>query len=87
MTKALVWNVWLARNDRIFNAKTLPAHYLILRINRMLLSWFDVLVDTTKEKVGDSISVVRRSLEFLGTRRQLMMGDFEAEEAPNIGSD
>ncbi|XP_039122026.1 uncharacterized protein LOC120258641 [Dioscorea cayenensis subsp. rotundata] len=70
--KALTWNIWLARNDRIFNAKILPTHCIIININRMLLSWFDALANSAKEKLEDSMSKVKRSLEFLGSRSQLV---------------
>lgn len=36
--KALVWNIWLSKNDRIFNANILPALGIILKSNRMILS-------------------------------------------------
>lgn len=36
--KAIVWNIWLARNDYIFNNITLPVHALLLKIDHMLLS-------------------------------------------------
>lgn len=38
VVKLIVWNTWLARNDYIFSANILPAHALILKIDRMLLS-------------------------------------------------
>lgn len=38
VVKAIVWNVWLARNDCVFNATVMPAHAIILKIDRILLS-------------------------------------------------
>ncbi|XP_039119177.1 uncharacterized protein LOC120255416 [Dioscorea cayenensis subsp. rotundata] len=82
VVKVLVWNLWLARNDRIFNAKILPVHCIVLYINRMLLLWFDALADLVKVKIEDTIASVRRSLEFVGQRSLQELGDTAAEEAP-----
>ncbi|XP_039129007.1 uncharacterized protein LOC120265183 [Dioscorea cayenensis subsp. rotundata] len=79
--KALVWNIWLARNDRIFNAKILSTHCTVLSINRMILSWFDALADNAKTKVEDTMAAVKRSLEFVGPRRQMDSEVDTAEEA------
>lgn len=38
VVKALVWNIWLASNDCMFNANVVPVHIIILRINCLLLS-------------------------------------------------
>lgn len=77
-----MWNIWLARNDKIFNAKILPSHCIVLSINRMLLLWFNSLADSVKEMIEDTITTVRRSLEFIGPRSLQDMGDPSAEEAP-----
>ncbi|XP_039117658.1 uncharacterized protein LOC120253386 [Dioscorea cayenensis subsp. rotundata] len=82
VVKALVWNIWIARNDRIFNDKILPATCILLCINRMLLSWFDALADGAKAKLEDTMAIVRGSLEFLESRSQRDRGDCTAEEAP-----
>ncbi|XP_039130839.1 uncharacterized protein LOC120267212 [Dioscorea cayenensis subsp. rotundata] len=68
VVKALAWNIWLARNDRIFNNKIASARCLIMNIDRMLLSWFDALADNVKGKIDETMSTVKRSLEFLGQR-------------------
>lgn len=68
IVKACVWNLWLARNDCIFNACVLPVHAIIVKINHMLLSWFSAASEGTKKKLADPISTIRRSLEFLGSR-------------------
>lgn len=64
VVKALVWNVWLARNDHIFNANVLHVHALIVKIDQMLLSWFSSCVEGDKRKLDDSMKTIRRSLEF-----------------------
>lgn len=40
VVKALVWNIWLVRNGRIFNATEVLTFLHILKINRIILSWF-----------------------------------------------
>lgn len=66
VVKAIIWNIWLARNDCIFNAKFLPVHVLILNIDRLLLSWFSSASEGVQAKLEDSIAVIRQSLGGLG---------------------
>lgn len=35
VVKSLVWNIWLAKNDCIFNTNVLPAYVVILKIDRI----------------------------------------------------
>lgn len=57
--KALVWNIWLSKNDRIFNANILPALGIILKSNRMILSQFTIVAKRSTEIFDDSISTIR----------------------------
>lgn len=68
VVKALMWNVWLARNDCLFNANVLHVYSVILKIDRMILSWCSSVGDRSQEKMLDSLASIRRSLEFLGPR-------------------
>lgn len=60
-----MWNICLTRNDLIFNAKVLPMHALILKIDRILLSWFTNCAERAKGKLEDSMTTIRHRLEFL----------------------
>lgn len=62
VVKALAWNVWLARNDYIFNANVLLVHVAILRIDHMLLFEFSSVMDSSHVKLKDSMAIIRRSL-------------------------
>lgn len=66
--KSLVWNIWLDRNDHIFNTNVLFAVDIILKCDRMILSWFSTVGEGSREKFEDSIHTIRHSLEFLGQR-------------------
>lgn len=66
VAKAIVWTVWIARNDCIFNAITMHVYHLIVKIGRMLVSWCSSFSGGSKAKLEDDISTVRCSLEFLG---------------------
>lgn len=80
--KALVWFVWLAQNDLIFNANDVPVHTLTIKIDRLLLSWFSNCAEGTKGKLEEAMGSVRRSLEFLGPRSKVGSECSLAEEAP-----
>lgn len=62
--------MWLARNDLVFNANSISAFDVILKIDRMLLSWFSVVSDGIKEKLEGSMTLIRRSLDFFGSRAE-----------------
>lgn len=76
--KALVWNIWLARNDRIFNTNVVSVFAIILKCDCMILSWFSAIAEGSKEKCEDSISTIKRSLEFLGYCSEAISGDLPA---------
>jgi len=81
VVKALLWNIWLARNERMFNANFMSVTNVILRIDRMLLAWFNAIADGSKEKIGEAVSTVKRNLDFLETRVAPQGGSANAEEA------
>ncbi|XP_039130828.1 uncharacterized protein LOC120267198 [Dioscorea cayenensis subsp. rotundata] len=70
VSKVIIWNIWLGRNDYIFNANVLSAHCIIVKTDRLLLSWCSSIAEGPRAKMEDDISAVRRSLEFLGPRVQ-----------------
>lgn len=39
LTKAITWNIWLKRNERIFNSKSLHVHSICVKIDHMILFW------------------------------------------------
>lgn len=49
----------------------LPTEAFILKIDRMLLSWVDILADGAKMKLEDPIASVCHSLKFLRPRVEL----------------
>lgn len=50
--KAIMWNVWFARNDCIFNVNVLHIHFVILNIDRMILSWCSSASERSGEQMG-----------------------------------
>lgn len=48
IVKAVVWNIWLTRNDCIFYVNVLLAFYIILKIDHVLLFWFSLVSDGLK---------------------------------------
>lgn len=79
--KALVWHICLARNNLIFNDSFLHALAIILKIDLMILSWFSAAVEGFRVKFDDSISTIRRSMEFFGQHLEEINSDTRAEEA------
>ncbi|XP_039123586.1 uncharacterized protein LOC120260211 [Dioscorea cayenensis subsp. rotundata] len=79
--KALIWNIWLARNDRIFNANVVHAADIIMKCDRMIFSWFTVIVEGARGKFEDYALAIRHSLKFLDQRAEETNEVLTAEEA------
>lgn len=59
IVKAIVWNIWLARNDDIFNANILPALSIVLKCNHMTLFWMIAADEGSSPRFKDAISTIR----------------------------
>lgn len=70
VVKAFVWSIWLTRNDYIFSAKCVNAISVLRMTGHLILSWFSAAPDGQRVKLEDSISSIRRSLEFIGPRTE-----------------
>ncbi|XP_039118169.1 uncharacterized protein LOC120254088 [Dioscorea cayenensis subsp. rotundata] len=68
LVRAINWNIWLERNARIFNSNCLSSVSIIMKIVRMLISWFDAAPEPKKAKLEVPVSKIKRSLEFLSPR-------------------
>jgi len=68
LVKAINWNIWLERNARIFNFNCLSSDTIILKIIRMLMSWYFAAPESKKAKIEDSVTKIRRNLDFLVPR-------------------
>lgn len=64
-SKANLWNIWLKRNNHIFNHIYLSTSMILFKISHMLLAWFSAARDWTRQISNDSIP---RSLNFLSGR-------------------
>ncbi|XP_039115621.1 glutamate receptor 2.7-like [Dioscorea cayenensis subsp. rotundata] len=58
---------FFARNDCMFNANMVSVHALILKIDRILLSWFSTFNEKSRAKMEEHSTTIRRSLEFLSS--------------------
>ncbi|XP_039130342.1 uncharacterized protein LOC120266746 [Dioscorea cayenensis subsp. rotundata] len=72
--KAYVWSIWLSRNDCIFANKCHSPLDVVMKSTQLLLSWYSAAPEGVREKIGDLISSIRRSLEFVGPRTVGMEG-------------
>lgn len=43
IVKAIAWNVWLAKNDHIFNANAISGHVIMLKVDCMFFFFFLLL--------------------------------------------
>ncbi|XP_039126955.1 uncharacterized protein LOC120263117 [Dioscorea cayenensis subsp. rotundata] len=68
VVKAIVWNVWLSRNDYIFNTNCIPVNALIIKVAHMLLTWFTSAGEGSRDKLEDSITIIRRELGVLRSK-------------------
>ncbi|XP_039137393.1 uncharacterized protein LOC120274920 [Dioscorea cayenensis subsp. rotundata] len=75
VAKAIVWNIRLVRNDCIFNANYLSTHALVLKIDRILISWLSSVVEGSREMMEDPIAMFRQSTEALGISGVVYGGD------------
>lgn len=86
VVKVIVWNIWLVRNDCIFNAYVIPIQSLYVKINRILLSWFSAASDGVKEKIEGSMLIVQWSLEFTNALVEETGGEPSSEEVADHGA-
>ncbi|XP_039140503.1 uncharacterized protein LOC120277716 [Dioscorea cayenensis subsp. rotundata] len=68
LTRAIFWNIWLERNNRIFNLAFLSTTAILFKISHMLIDWCSAARDPTLHVSSDSIQSVKRSLDFLSAR-------------------
>lgn len=64
--KAIIWNIWFARNDLIFNVNVVLAFATILKCDRIILSWLSTMAENSSEKLDDSIPPSGTAWTFLG---------------------
>ncbi|KAH7677249.1 hypothetical protein IHE45_07G070600 [Dioscorea alata] len=81
VSKSIVWNVWLARNDCLFKDIFTTVNCIIMKTVRLIHFWLSSIADSPRERCEEDISMVRRSLDFLGPRV------LDADLAPHIGDD
>lgn len=63
IARAIMWNLWLERNNPIFQFLTLPSYSIMIKITNMLLFWF--LATTNNHEVSQKNNC---SLNFISTR-------------------
>lgn len=68
LLRAITWNIWLERNACIFTSSCSSTATIIVKISHMVLMWLNAVPDSKRAKLEESISKIKRSLEFLSTR-------------------
>lgn len=68
IVKVVVWHVWLARNDCMFNAVSLSPHSVVSKVAHILILWFSTTPTSQPAKFDEHASTIHRSLAFSGQR-------------------
>jgi len=66
--KAVMWHVWLTRNDCIFNSVTVSPVYVVSKIAHVLIFWFSSAPASLQTRFDAPTESIRRSLAFPGQR-------------------
>lgn len=75
LVKSIMWNIWIERNALIFSYNCLPTIFIIMKIERVLLLWLNAALDSKKAKLEEPTMKIKRSLEFLSSRKVAPMLD------------
>ncbi|XP_039120377.1 uncharacterized protein LOC120256778 [Dioscorea cayenensis subsp. rotundata] len=54
VSRAILWNIWLERNSRIFQLLALPQLSTIFKTVNMLLSWFPTVADRHQQSLTEA---------------------------------
>lgn len=68
ISRAIVWNIWLERNIRVFQLLALLFNTVIIKIAHMLLSWCSTILDSHQQTLSEASERIKRSLNFMSTR-------------------
>ncbi|XP_039136185.1 uncharacterized protein LOC120273588 [Dioscorea cayenensis subsp. rotundata] len=71
IARVVLWHIWLARNNRVFNSVFISRPTVFLNICHMYLSWMSVVLAKELRKLEDSIAAVRRCIQFSGSPSRL----------------
>lgn len=63
--RALMWNIWLERNARIFRDTYSACKSVLCKCIHMFLLWLNAVPDKKKPRLEDSAVSAKRSLDFL----------------------
>lgn len=69
LAKAILWNVWLEKNMRVFNSYFLSSHTLIFKITYMFIFWVYTTLECKRQRLDECVQIVKRNLEFIDPGR------------------
>ncbi|XP_039134367.1 uncharacterized protein LOC120271756 [Dioscorea cayenensis subsp. rotundata] len=81
IARVFLWQIWLARNNCIFNSVFIPWHALFLKICHMYISWIPVVPARDLHRLEESIAAVRRCIQFPGPPHEEMEPDRHEESS------
>lgn len=64
IVKSVVWHIWLARNDCMFNDVSFFPDSVIAKVANVFILWFSAAPSSQQAKFVDHSSITRRSLPF-----------------------
>lgn len=74
-SRAIMWNIWLERNNCIFHLLAFPYYTMIIKIANLLLYWFLAATNPQHQSLNEASQRINRSLNFWSTRVSDHPGD------------
>lgn len=81
IAKAIMWCIWLERNNRIFQSLASPSYSLMVKITNILLSWFSIAADSHQHSLSEASQKIKRSINFISVRVSNQTGDPDLNQA------
>ena len=73
LAKAIIWQIWLGRNECIFNFITISLSSSILTTSHLFIFWVSAALESKKHKQESVSAAIKRSIQFSGLPLVTMM--------------
>lgn len=66
--RAIFWQIWLERNNRIFNLVALPIQTIFYKTANLLLLWLFTDSEPQQQPIMEALQRIKLSLNFMSAR-------------------